>query len=112
MPIVNGLLPPKLKSPFQFCGLFVLMTTPPPKLLSIAPPVIVRLPVPMAAALLMFNVPALTVVLPAYVLALVMVTVPLPLLTREPVEMPKESTLCKVYALQLHWCWQRSCSSA
>jgi hypothetical protein len=55
------LLPVKVKFPFQFWALAVVVVTSPPVVLSIVPPLIVNAPtavLPMAAPLLMRSVPS------------------------------------------------------
>ena len=66
VPRFSGLLPVKAKSPFQFIGLLAVSVMAAPEVLSIVPLVIIKvLPVaPSAVTLLMFKVPAVSVVLP------------------------------------------------
>ena len=66
VPRFRLLVPPKKKSPFQFCTLFADSVTGTPLELSMNVfAAMFSAPVPMAAALLMFNVPDVTVVPPA-----------------------------------------------
>ena len=47
-PMSSGLLPAKVKSPFQFCALLVPRATGAPSVLSMMPPLMVKGPLPMA----------------------------------------------------------------
>ena len=64
VPRFNGLVPLKVKFPFQACGL--LARVMPPTVLSIVPPLIVKVPElePRALLLLMFSQPPLASVVP------------------------------------------------
>src|SRR5437868_5191230 len=75
--------PVNVKFAFQLCELFVESVTLEPDVLSIVPTAeMVKVPVPKAEALLMFNVPALRVVPPEYVFAPESVRVPTPAFVR------------------------------
>ena len=77
-PKFKSLDPAKVKSPFHDCA-YAEVVIAAPEVLSIVPPVIVKVlaaVAPSAAALLMFNVPALSDVPPAYVFTPESVTVP------------------------------------
>ena len=64
VPRFRSLVPVNVKLLFQFWALLVLRVSALPLVLSIVPPEIVKVPVPSAEALLMFKVPALSVVPP------------------------------------------------
>ena len=55
VPKFSALLPTNVKFPLQVWALLLLRVTDAPLVLSIFPPLIVNVPVPIAAALLMFN---------------------------------------------------------
>ena len=86
VPRFSAFEPVKVKSPFQFCGLLLDSVSEPPLVLLIVPPEIVKVPVPSAVALLMFNVPALNVVPPVNVFAPESVRAPAPALVSEKPE--------------------------
>ena len=64
VPISSGCVPVKVKLAFQLWGLLVVSVIAPAEVLSIVPPEIINVPVPIAEALLMFKVPALKFVPP------------------------------------------------
>ena len=55
VPRFRSFVPTKVKLPFQFWALLVVSVFALPLVLSIVPPAMVKLPVPRAVALLMFN---------------------------------------------------------
>ena len=64
VPRFRSFVPVKAKSPFQFCALLFVRVIAAPLVLSMVPPVMVSVPVPMAVAELMLIWPALSVVAP------------------------------------------------
>src|SRR5205823_1048548 len=80
VPTLSALVPVNVKSPFQLWVLLLERVIDPPLVLSIVPALIVKVPVPTAAALLMFRVPADSVVPLEKVLAPLRVSVPAPAL--------------------------------
>ena len=82
VPKFNALVPVNVKSPFHAWTLLLLSVMAPALVLSMVPPAIVKVPVPGAAALLMFSVPAFRVRPLENVLAPEIVNVPAPFFVR------------------------------
>ena len=64
LPKFRSPVPAKVKSPFQFCALLLERLMALPLVLSIVPPLIRSIPLPMAVLLLIARVPALSRVVP------------------------------------------------
>ena len=64
VPRFRLLVPVKVKSPFQFWVLLLVSVMAPPEVLSIIPPEIVKVPVPIEVAWFKLRVPAFKVVVP------------------------------------------------
>ena len=64
VPRFRSPVPAKVKSPFQFCALLLERVLALPLVLSIVPPLIRSIPLPMAVLLLIARVPALSMVMP------------------------------------------------
>ncbi len=87
------MVPANVKSPFQLWALLLLSVIDPPLVLSIVPPLMVNVPGPMAAALLIFNCPTVSIAPPAKVLAAGSVNAPAPTFAMPPAPL---STLASV----------------
>ena len=64
MPRIRLFVPVKAKSPPQVCALLLESVIAPPLVLSSVPPLMIRVPVPTAVALLRLSVPAERVIVP------------------------------------------------
>lgn len=82
VPKFNACVPVNAKSPPHVWVLFLELVMAAAVLLSKVPPFIVKVPVPMALALLKFNVPELRVIPPVKVFAPLRVKIPVPVFVR------------------------------
>ena len=92
LPVVMLLVPVKVKEPFQLCARFAPSVKLAPEVLSMVPPLRVRVPLPRALAWPMFKVPAVRVTPPSKVLLPFSVSAPAPSLVRLKVAVPSPMT--------------------